>query len=185
MQRTEPGVRTGYAARRLKMRWRRRAGPQPSCPAPMPHIPPYLVRVRNVPSARDTWATYVKSIRTATRLSRAEFARRLEVDPTTVWRWETGRQKPESPAVPEALAAMFHLELEDALRAAGLLPTIGPAPEPPLPPMDPDLKLLVQKLADPKTNEATKAFIRYSLRMLAALPDVPPNDPPRRRSRAS
>jgi len=114
----------------------------------------------------------VTAIRQATGISRAELARRLSVDPTTVWRWETGRQKPESPAVPLALAQMFQLDLDEALAAAGLTPNAPPArPSPPPPELDPDVKIILQRLADPNVSAEEKTNIRAMLQYLARLAD--------------
>lgn len=132
------------------------------------------MRVRNTSAEgpHQTWAKYVKAIREATGLSRPAMAKRLNVDPATVWRWETGKQKPESPAVPQAIAELFGLDLDDVLTAAGLrlggAPVATPAPEPP---MDPDLRIITRRLADPNVSEPEKATIRATLRYLADLAD--------------
>lgn len=87
--------------------------------------------MRNGPDRRrQTWAAYIKAIREATGLSRAEMARRLDVDPSTIWRWETGRQKPESPDIPQHVAELFALDLDEVLAAAGLKPAVDPPTEP-------------------------------------------------------
>lgn len=128
MQRAIREERTGYLARKVALRKRRMAGSQPSRPAVTPLPLTYRVRVRNAsPQPRNTWGGYVSALREAVGISRAELARRLGVDPTTVWRWETAGSRPESAEVPEALAALFKLDLDEVLAAAGLKTASVPA----------------------------------------------------------
>lgn len=63
-------------------------------------------------------------------MSRPELGRRLSVDPATVWRWEQGKQKPEQPDVPMAIAALFGLDPDEVLVAAGLKVGTEPTPIP-------------------------------------------------------
>lgn len=70
------------------------------------------------------------SLRKAVGMSRAELARRLGVDPTTVWRWETSGSRPESPEVPEKLAALFRIDHDEVLAAAGLKTAVATPVEP-------------------------------------------------------
>lgn len=99
----------------------------------------YRVRVRNTqPDSRGAWGAYVAALRSATGMSRAELARRLGVDPTTVWRWETSGSRPESAEVPEAIAALFKLDPDEVLAAAGLK---GAAARPIEPTVDRDEEL--------------------------------------------
>ncbi|MGW9196100.1 helix-turn-helix domain-containing protein [Micromonospora chersina] len=117
----------------------------------------------------ETWANYVRALREATGLSRPQLAKRLVVDPATVWRWETGKQKPDGPAVPEALAEMFKLDLDEVLAAAGLRRDRPAAKPAPALPMDPDVQIIVRRLASPNVSEAEKTSIRATLRYLADL----------------
>lgn len=88
-----------------------------------------------------TWDVYVSRIRAATGLSRPKFAAKIGVDSTTLWRWETGRQKPESKEAPEAIARVFGVDADAALAAAGL----RTAAESPVPlPSDPAVDLITQ-----------------------------------------
>lgn len=108
-------------------------------------------------------------LRTSTGMSRPELARRLSVDPTTVWRWETGRQKPESTAVPEALAALFRLDLDEVLAAAGLRPDPPAVVEPPEE-RDEEMELILTA----KVNE------RMKMRMIERLLELRERDKQRR-----
>lgn len=129
-----------------------------------------------------TWATLVKRMRAATGMTGAELARRLDVDRATIWRWEAGRQKPESANLIKAFADIFGIEVEDALAAAGLRPSGEPVPAPANPPMDPDVLKLMRMLADPDTPEATKLQIRAMLRVLADMAEAQPKPPGRRKA---
>lgn len=115
------------------------------------------------------WAAYVTALREAAGLSKADFGRRLGVDRTTVHRWENGRSRPDNPAIVQRLAAMFGVDLEQALSLAGLRPADEEPVETP-PPLDPDLKALVRKLASPHVSPEEKTYIRATLRYLADLP---------------
>jgi transcriptional regulator with XRE-family HTH domain len=122
---------------------------------------------------RNIWAGFVRTGRENTGLTPVEFAKSVGIDPTTVWRWESGRGRPKEPAVVHRVATVLGLDVTEALSAAGLILTDPPAEPTQHPPMDPDLQLLMRKLADPRTNEATRDYIRTTLRVLASLPIVP------------
>jgi len=103
------------------------------------------------------------------------------VNPKTFHRWQNGEVAPNVETVRkfcEGIDASF----EDALAALGLNSERGREATPP-PPMDPDVLALLRKLADPRTNTATKAYIRRTIKLLNALPadeqEAPPS--PRRR----
>lgn len=165
------------------MRRRTGAGPQPVSPLLKPSVMSYGLRMRNAESG--TWATLVKRMRAATGMSGAELARRLDVDRATIWRWEAGRQKPESPDLIKAFADLFGLDVDDALMAAGLRPSGEALPATPREPTDPDVLKLLKLLADPDTPDATKTQIRAMMRALADLADsLPPTPAPRRRKGA-
>jgi transcriptional regulator with XRE-family HTH domain len=76
---------------------------------------------------RVTWGEYVLKVREATGLVRQEFARRIGVNPATVWRWETKGQRPESVEAPQAMAQVFALDLDEVLAAAGMRPDVEPS----------------------------------------------------------
>jgi len=135
----------------------------------------YRLRMRN--AGGGTWATLVKRMRAATNMTGAELARRLDVDRATIWRWEAGRQKPESPDLIKAFADLFGLDVEEALRAAGLRPTEDAQPEPPREHTDPDVLAFYRLLADPDTSEDIKAQARAMMRLLT---EMAANMPPRK-----
>jgi transcriptional regulator with XRE-family HTH domain len=112
-------------------------------------------------------------------MSGAELARRLKVDRATIWRWETGKQRPENLELVQAFADIFAMDLDDALAAAGMRPAeVVPRVEPP---MDPDVAALLRKLEDPATPPAVKERIRTMMRALVELADSQPPRAPRRR----
>lgn len=147
-------------------------GPQPSRPATIHLIAAYGVHMRNTSgSPRGTWAALVQAAREAVGMTKIELSRRLEVDRATVMRWEAGSNRPENPEVVQRFAALFAIDLDTALAAAGLRPE-GPAPVMPEP-LHPYIQRLVDRLSDPNTNEETKAYIMSTLRYLAELPPAP------------
>jgi transcriptional regulator with XRE-family HTH domain len=97
--------------------------------------------MRNTPAEqRRVWATYVKALRAATGMSGRALADRLGTNPATIWRWETAKTKPESPAVPERIAELFRLDLDEVLTAAGLKPATEEAPTEPTREPDPEVE---------------------------------------------
>jgi transcriptional regulator with XRE-family HTH domain len=130
-QREAPGGRTRHGGARFKLRKGHSAGPQPSRPGKTPLAMPYVVHVRNTPAdQRGAWATFAKAARTGARISQSELARRLGVDRTTIFRWESGRARPESAEMIRAFAEVLDIELDEALAAAGLRPGVAPPVEP-------------------------------------------------------
>ncbi|MFY1669532.1 helix-turn-helix domain-containing protein [Plantactinospora sp. WMMB334] len=83
--------------------------------------------MRSDDDPRQVWAAYIRGLMRASGLRGPALAQRLGVDPSTVWRWETGKQKPESPVMPEAIAKLFQLDVDEVLMAAGLVP-VAPTP---------------------------------------------------------
>lgn len=76
------------------------------------------------------WATFVTATRKHAGISQAELGRRSQVSRETVWRWETGRQKPENIDTVLLVAQATGWDEDDALRAAGLKAPDPMAPEP-------------------------------------------------------
>lgn len=104
----------------------------------------YRVRVRSAWTAGSgTWATYIRSVREAAGFTKAAFARRLSVDRATVFRWEGGTSRPDSPAVVVTIADLFGLDLDEALTAAGLRPAPSPPPERPTQQRDPVIQWIL------------------------------------------
>lgn len=127
MQRVIVIDKCGYASRHKVRRYRHMARPQPSRPAETL----YGVRVRNTSAdPRSAWATFAKAAREGARLTQSELARRVGTDRTTVWRWETGRQKPENVAIVVDFARVTNIDLSEGMAAAGLVPDVEPPTEP-------------------------------------------------------
>jgi transcriptional regulator with XRE-family HTH domain len=106
-------------------------------------------------------------------MSQVELARQLGVDRVTVYRWESGKQRPENLAIVQRVAEVLELPVDEVLAAAGLL--LGtPAPTKPSrePPMPPELLDVLRLLADPDTSAADKEYIRRTLINLSNLPPV-------------
>lgn len=98
----------------------------------------YVVRVRNTESG--DWATLVKAGRISVRLSQLALAKAVGVSRETVWRWETGRQKPENAEVVGRLSKVIHQDYDELMRAAGLAlvePETAPEPDARLRGLDP------------------------------------------------
>jgi transcriptional regulator with XRE-family HTH domain len=116
----------------------------------------YLVRVRNTPGEqRNTWATFAKAAREGARMSQSELARRLDMERTTIWRWETGKQRPESADVVAAFADVLDIDLDEALAAAGLRPGATALAEPTRE-RDEEIELVA---SDPDLDDAMKQRI--------------------------
>lgn len=147
--RREPGRR----GQGFKMRKRNSAPTQPPLPGKTLPVLLYGVRVRNTSDAnRGTWATFAKAARTGARMTQSELARRLNVERTTIWRWETGKQKPENADVVAAFAVVLGIDTDEALAAAGLRPG-QPAPAEPTREVDEEIELV---RTDPKLTEDMK-----------------------------
>jgi transcriptional regulator with XRE-family HTH domain len=87
--------------------------------------------MRNTPPAsRGAWATFSKSAREGAGLSQSELARRLQIDRSTLHRWETAKARPENADMVQSFARETGVELDEALAAAGLRPGVPPPAEP-------------------------------------------------------
>lgn len=103
-------------------------------------------------------------------MTKSELARRLKVDRTTVIRWESGKSRPEDAATVQAFAALFGLDVDEVLAAAGLrVGTPPPGRSTSDPPLDPDLVIIMRRLTDPTASDAERATIRATLRYLAEM----------------
>lgn len=93
------------------------------------------------------------------------------------WRQQQGRGLPELTKV-RAFCAATGASVEEAMRVLGMTDSEPePTPEPPLPK---DVRIIMRRLADPKTPEAQRQFIRMTLQMLAerAYADARSDEPP-------
>lgn len=144
-------------ARLVVLKWMLRHGNVAPPHLPLPGVSPlsvaYLVRVRNTPNQqRGAWATFAKAAREGSHMSQAELARRLDVERTTIWRWETGKQKPESADAVALFARVLGIDVDEALAAAGLRPgTTAPA-EPTREP-DEEMDLIYAAPVDDQTKK--------------------------------
>lgn len=99
----------------------------------------YVVRMRNIPEdQRDDWGTFVKRERLAARVTQQQLGDAVGVARETVWRWETGRQKPENVDVVVKVADFLNADRELALAAADLHVGEAPKPDPKLRGLDPN-----------------------------------------------
>lgn len=131
---------------------------------------------------RVRFARFVeRALRTAKErgMSAAQIQQATGIQLSTIHRWRRGEAAPTVDKVRQFCAGLA-IPTTEALGALG----VGPREATPEAPMDPDVELLLRKLADPNTNEDTKAYIRQTLRLLAAMADNPPA-PPRRPRKAS
>lgn len=146
--------------------------PNPRRPADLHNRPLYGVHVRNT-SSPGSWATYVTETRQRVGMSKSELARRLGIDRGTVHRWESGQNRPEDAVVVTAFAELFGLNADDALTAAGLRLETTPQAAGTIrdAPLDPDLRVIMRRLADPGVGEPEKMIIRATLTRLAEIAD--------------
>jgi transcriptional regulator with XRE-family HTH domain len=100
------------------------------------------------------WAEYVRRLRGASGLGRAELGRRIGTDESTVWRWETKGQEPQAPEVVERLAALLGQDLDEALTLAGFRPRTEAAALPEV--YDPEVERI---LADKTLTPASKEYL--------------------------
>ena len=131
---------------------------------------PYRVRVRNTDdgprntTGADNWPAYAKRAREAAvpKVTQSELARRMETDRSTVWRWEHGRQKPDTPDIVVRFADVLGLDREEALAAAGFRPDLAP---PVSPKLDEEVELVLAAKVDEDTRrEALEQLYRMQIR---------------------
>lgn len=63
-------------------------------------------------------------------MTQSELARQLQVDRATIYRWETGQQRPENAETVARFARITGIDLDEALAAAGLRPDLEAPAEP-------------------------------------------------------
>lgn len=125
-----------------------------------------------VPSdvARARFARFVRRALDAARdrgMTDREIARITGVGTSTFHRWQRGegRELPELDRV-RAFCVGVGASVDEAMRALGAsdIRTPSPEPEPPLPP---EVRTILRKLADPNIPQSDKVVIREMLLMLA------------------
>lgn len=96
--------------------------------------------MRKPEEQRQIWGDYIAKLRRATGLSREDFAAKLgdNTDGSTIWRWETYKQKPNSLDKPERIAKAYGVPVEEVVAAAGLRPD-GTVPIEPTRAEDPEI----------------------------------------------
>lgn len=119
----------------------------------------------------ERWASFVHAARERARLTRAELAARARIGRATIYRWESGEQRPERAEVVARLAEATGVDLDEALAAAGLRPATEQPSRPThqRPPLPPELATIARRLTDPGVPEAEKISIRAQLRLIAEL----------------
>jgi transcriptional regulator with XRE-family HTH domain len=105
----------------------------------------------------------------------AQIVKATGINATTYYRWRNGQTAPTVDKVKQFCAGLG-IPAREALAALGAAERTTAPPEPIV---DPDVLALLRKLEDPHTNEATREYIRTTMRMLAAMSPQP--QPPRRR----
>lgn len=85
-------------------------------------------------------------------MSQSELARKLGVDRVTIYRWETGQQRPESAETVARFARETGVDVDEALAAAGLRPGIQAPAEPTREP-DEELDLIMAASVDNQTKQ--------------------------------
>ena len=126
-----------------------------------PHATAYRVHMSDG-GERESWAGYLRRMTDRPGWSVARLARESGIHRATIFRWIAGKGGATVTSVRQ-IAEVLGDEPANALRAAGNME--GVAEEA----MDPDLKLLMRRLADPDVSEPEKAAIRSALRYLADL----------------
>jgi transcriptional regulator with XRE-family HTH domain len=86
-------------------------------------------------SAIHPWAGFAKAARLKTGMNMAQLADRIEVERSTVGRWEKGENIPIRGAIVSRFAAVTGVDETEALQAAGIIPSQSP---PTLPTLDDD-----------------------------------------------
>lgn len=140
----------------------------------------YVVRMRTIDDVvSGDWASFVKEGRRELRLSQEKFGAEVGVNRSTVWRWENEGMKPENIDVAGAVAELFGVPVDVALKAAGLLVTGRTAPAAPPHPLvlkysmsstDPIVRRILGADVDERTRE--DMFRHYRRRLDEAGADI-------------
>ena len=127
-----------------------------------PFSEPYRMPMGDGHDRAESWADYLRRMTSRPGWSVARLARESGIHRATIFKWMSGRGGATVASV-RAIAEALGDDPANALRAAGSMG--GEAPDE----LDPDLKRLMRRLADPDTPEAEREFIRRALRTLAEL----------------
>ena len=93
---------------------------------------------------RGTWATYIKSARQMAGLSQIALARALHIDRGTVYRWESGRTKPDDLSLIGRIADVTGLDVDEVLAAAGMKFGATPPTAPTREDVDEELEMILR-----------------------------------------
>ncbi|WP_158554050.1 helix-turn-helix domain-containing protein [Micromonospora deserti] len=131
---------------------------------------------------RESWAEYLRRMTDRPGWSVARLARESGIHRATLFRWIAGKGGANVASVRQIAEALGD-DPANALRAAG---NMEGAPEEAL---DPDLQVIMRRLASPDTPEAEKDAIRTALKYLAQVAESAQPERPgrviRRRGRAA
>lgn len=111
--------------------------------------------------ARETWAEYLRRMTDRPGWSVARLARDSGIHRATIFKWMAGKGGTTVASV-QAIATALGDTDGAAMRAAAGSGVVDED-------LDPDLRTIIRRLADPETSEAERATIRATLRYLADL----------------
>lgn len=107
---------------------------------------------------RESWGEYLRRMTDRPGWSVARLARESGIHRATIFKWMAGKggaNVASARAIGDALG-----DTDNALRAAGNMGDAADA-------VDPDLQVIIRRLADPDVSDAEKDAIRVALRYLA------------------
>lgn len=124
---------------------------------------------------RESWADYLRRMTSRPGWSVARLARESGIHRATIFKWIAGKGGANMASV-ESIAKALGDDPSNALRAAGDMVVDREEG------LDPDLKVILRRLADPDVSDAEKISIRATLRYLAELAEraAPPDSDGRR-----
>ena len=110
---------------------------------------------------RETWAEYLRRKTDQPGWSVARLARESNIHRATIFKWMSGKGGTTVTSVQAIAAALGDVDGE-AMRAASGSGIVEDE-------LDPDLKVIMRRLADPAVSETEKTAIKTALRYLAEL----------------
>ncbi len=158
---TGPGIRRSYPRQRCRPRDNRPANGTDTGAVTSDPVPPSLARKR--------FAAFVSRALDAARrrgMTNKDIVAATGVGESTFHRWKRGegRELPEIDRV-RAYCAGLGESTAEAMRALGMAP--GRQPTEPEPPLPPEVRTILRKLADPNVSNRDKLVINEMLKLLA------------------